>query len=1277
MVFDYFCMMKKNILFWFITSFLFLQKSYGTHLVGGEMSYRCLGNNQYEITLTIFRDDFYGQAPLDPQARITIFRNSDNSVVRTEDINLSGGRGTILPLDANPCITNRPTDVRIEKGVYVKTITLPANSSGYKVVYQRCCRNDAVANINNGLGSTYVMNIPNTNLCNSSPVFINQPPLFLCANSKLEFDMSATDADGDQLVYSIAAPLQGLDANSPRICSVADGCDIQQAPPPPYDSVWYIDNYTSQRPLGATSSLSINPVTGLLTAIPKTVGLFVVGIQVQEIRNGVVLNTSIRDFQFNVTNCSITSSVPIVITDNTPGSALQINDTTFSNCQGNTVRFNNGVNQNALSYFWDFGDPRVSNDTAIIKNPTYTYSDTGTYVVTLIINKGRPCSDTSRIKVIYYPGLNANFGFTPRCQNELIQLSDSSTSPYNDVSAWQWVLSPGDTTFVKNPTKIFTNSGTYPITLTATTSRGCIGKLTKSITVNPKPKAGFNANYLCYNNFASFTDASTISSGTITRYQWDFGDGFSDTLKNTTHLYNVFADSFPVRHIVSSSLGCYDTIIKKIKMDDTVKISYTTAPLSLCEKLPVTFTNTSSGGNPTAFQWIINNGSPVNASTATLTFPNAGVFPVKLIATNRCGNDTLNSTIRINSGPPVNLGNDVTVCNKSTRTLTASGVFDSLRWNTNETSASISSDGSRTPLIVTVYKDGCFNKDTVRVSKQIISPNFSNNFLCLNKPITFNNTSTVNAGTLVQYDWKFGDGNSSLNTAQPTHTYTSFGNYSIQLIATSDIGCKDTIVKNITMDSVLNVNFNTAELISCQRKAVDFINLTTGGVNNQQVWRIEGNNVTTRNATYTFLGTGSFPVKLVVTNRCYADSLTKSIQIRPRPNVFLGRDTILCKNQQTSFTVNPALYDSIRWVNGANTATQIANGSINPFKVKVFIDGCFAEDTVNVNAPVFNLNFTNDFICYTKTITFNNTSSVSFGTISGYNWNFGDGQTINGVKNPQHTYTQFGPKTVQLIVTGSAGACMDTIRKSLSMDDSIVFNINPVPDELCYGRSIQYNNLSTGGTNTIYTWSLNNTNNQTGNTANYTHTIVGANTIKLVATHRCGADSAKYPFTVLPLPRVNLGADSIIMCPGEMKKIGINQLADSIFWSTGARDLDSIDINGLQTPIIVEVYNNGCLAKDSILVSTNCDVFIPTAFSPNSDGYNDLFNMMKNSVKSYTLKVFNRWGELVFETNDLSNSWNGTYKGAPCPMDSYTYVASGIRFNEEPFYLKGTLTLLR
>lgn len=1249
------------------------------HIMGNEMSYRCLSGNNYEVNLTVYRNCISTNNNIDPDVTITIFNKANNAFIGTE----------ILPPDSDEEIPNPPStpcfdaptrnEVCVQVLKYKGVISLPNSTSGYLLVFQRCCRNPTITNIRNvgNTGSTLQLDIPPSTVanCNNTPKFDEDAPNFVCINKRELMDFSATDADGDRLVYSLVAPKQGLSSDCPLIPMQTGTCNQTRAFSPPYADVLYNNGFSYLNPFGAGSVVSIDSLTGIVSVVAGIVGKFTIAVAVKEYRNGVLLGQVVRDYQVNIIDCNLVSAIPIVVTDNSASSAIRINDTTFSNCQGAVVRFDNEINQTNVTYFWDFGDPTRTNDTAIIKNPTYTYADTGVYYVTLIVNKGRPCSDTTRIKVIYYPGLTANFTNGLICQNSLVQLRDSSVSVYNDINQWQWILSVGDTSYLQNPTKLFTNSGTYNVTLTTTTSKGCVGKITKPVVVNPNPIANFTANYLCYNHATAFADASTISNGSIVKYNWYFGDGASDTLKNTSHVYNMFTDSFAVKHVVTSAQGCKDSITKKIKMDDTVKISYTTSPSALCEKTPITFTNTSTGGNPTGFQWIINNGTPINGNTATQTFPNSGIFPVKLIATTRCGKDTLHSTITIKSNPIINLGNDVIVCNKGTKSLTATGSFDSIRWNTGQNTTAITLDGNKTPINITVYNDGCAGKDTINVRKQTITPNFNNTYLCLNKPIMFNNTSTVNIGTLVQYDWKYGDGNFDNNIQHPTHTYTTFGNYNVQLIATSDIGCKDTIVKNIAMDTVLNVDFKTAELVSCQRKAVDFINLTTGGFNNQNIWRIENNNFIIKDKSYTFLGTGTFPVKLVVSNRCYADSITKNIQIRPRPNVYIGRDTILCKNQTTSFTINPSPYDSIRWITGSTATTVITDGSINPFKIKVYFDGCMAEDTVIVRAPKFNLNFTNDFLCYNKPITFNNTSTVSIGSITNYNWNFGDGQTANNIKSPTHTYSVFGTKNIQLIATG-IGNCMDTLTKNIAMDDSISFVVNPIPSEVCYGANKQYQNLSTGGVNTTYNWTLNNSNSQTGNTATYTHTTVGVNSIKLTATHRCGEDSTRYYFNVLPLPKVNLGND-IIMCPGDVKVIGINQLNDSIFWSTGERDVDSISVDGFTSPIKVAVYYRGCLSKDSVAVSTNCDIFIPTAFSPNNDGVNDEFNMINKNIKSYTLKIFNRWGELIFETSDMNKSWNGTYKGEPCQVDNYIYVVSGIRFNNETFNLKGTLSLFR
>lgn len=1231
------------------------------------MTYECLGGNNYRFTMVLYKDCLDPASPdFDRPGYFQVFNADNNSLYNTETVDPSN-EGNVVPV-LSGCIENLPAFCT-KVATYTFTINLPNNNNGYIIAYERCCRNGGVINLDNSGSTGTAIFVKLTKqamqLCNKAPVFQMDPPNFVCINSTLDIDFSATDPDGDRLVYSLCAPYTAGDQNNPT-------------PPtsgpinyPPFDVVAYYPGYSFIQPLGAGSLISIDSLTGKISGIPKTQGLFTIAVCVKEYRGATLLSETIRDFQINVQNCAVKEAHPTP-PDDPKKASVKINDSTFVVCNGKSVQFTNPGSTN-VTYYWNFGDPTTLADTSLLGTPTYTYPDTGLYKVKLVIDRGKACTDSGYVYVKVYDPLQLKPTFTPVCTGTAMQFRDSSISAYNDVNSWKWKFTIVDSALTKNAAFAFAAAGNYNVSLFVGTTKGCLVQKDTVVTVYAKPNANFTSNNLCYRHNTAFTDASTVSSGTITRYYWNFGDGGTDTLKNTSHTYTTF-DSFPVQHIVTSNFGCRDTIMKKIKMDDTVRISYTTAPASLCEKAPITFSNTSTGGNASGYQWIINNGAPVaNQTNTTVTFNSAGTYPVKLISTNRCGNDTLNSSIKISTDPSVNLGPDVLVCHNAPRTITAAGSYDSLRWSTNQTTSSIQIDGKTSPIVVTVYNGGCFAKDTINAQQQVITPSFSNAYLCFNKPVLFNNTSTVNNGSIASYDWHYGDGNTDVNVTNPTHTYTAFNNYTVQLIATSTIGCKDTAQKTLSMDSVLKVDFTTAELISCEKKQVQFVDLTTGGVNNQDTWRINSTNSNTKNATYTFSGPGIYPVRLVVSNRCYTDSLTKNIQVRPRPVVNLGKDTILCKYQSVLFNVNKSAYDSIRWIDGTNAATDIADGSINPFKIKVYLDGCDAEDTVNVTPQQFTLGFSNTFICYNKSVTFNNTSSVTPGTISNYQWDLGDGATAT-VKNPSHTYSVFGPKNIRLIAQ-SANGCKDTLNRNISMDDSVRLQIDPLPSDVCIYSTVQYANLSSGGVNTAYTWTLNQANPKTDSIVSYTFTTSGQQVLQLLALSRCGRDSIYYTFNTKPLPPVSL-QDSIIMCPGELRTLEATGDFDSLYWSTGA-SVNPTEIDGTTSPVLFTAYKNGCKSTDSVLVIANCDVYIPDAFTPNSDGMNDLFNVMPVNILTYKLQIYDRWGKLLFETTDPSKSWDGTYKGQPCQQDTYSYYASGVKKDNKPFTIKGTLVLLR
>ena len=285
--------MKKII---FITTLLFLTvTSYATHIIGGEISYHCLGGNLFEFKIKIYRDCFNGVPPLDAPAYITIF-DASNQIIYNDSVSLL--TDSLLPIiSPSACLLASP-DNCVEEGTYVFQTILPASPGGYTVVYQRCCRSGSIMNLTTpgSQGSTYLIELNDSalSMCNSSPSFLNYPPVVICGGEPLVFDHSAIDPDGDSLVYELCQPFNG-----------ATGTNSQPvtADPPPYIGVSYLVPYTSSDPMDGNPPLNINPSTGLLTITPTALWQFVVGVCVKEYRNGNYLGKYFRDFQFNVLNC--------------------------------------------------------------------------------------------------------------------------------------------------------------------------------------------------------------------------------------------------------------------------------------------------------------------------------------------------------------------------------------------------------------------------------------------------------------------------------------------------------------------------------------------------------------------------------------------------------------------------------------------------------------------------------------------------------------------------------------------------------------------------------------------------------------------------------------------------------------------------------------------------------------------------------------------------------------------------------------------------------------
>lgn len=451
-------MFRSWIVFAWMLLLPFLAKA--THVIGGEITYRCLGNQQYEINLTVYRDCFNGQPWFDNPAWVSVFR-ADWTLADT--LMLPYVSNDTLPIIlSNPCLT-APPNICVHKSAYRDTVTLPFVPGGYTIVYQRCCRNQLIQNIWYPLdsGASFIAEIGEAALleCNSSAEFRSWPPIAICVHEPIDFDHGATDVDGDSLVYRLCTPLLGADTM------------ITQPKPPkpgPYAAInWVNPPYSDANMLGGPNPLTIDPHSGFLTGVPNTIGNFVVGICVDEYRDGALISSTRRDFQYNVAACGYPNAAffaPAII------------------CDGLTVSFDN-QSANASQFTWYFD---VLGDTTAVsqaKNPQYTYPDTGTYTVMLIATTNTICRDTFfRTITLKKSFISAEYDLTfPDCTDGILTIAvhNLTVDTAFGIASFAWVLDgpPGvPLQLSSDPQPVFYTSkpGYYTLGLTVSSNNGCV-----------------------------------------------------------------------------------------------------------------------------------------------------------------------------------------------------------------------------------------------------------------------------------------------------------------------------------------------------------------------------------------------------------------------------------------------------------------------------------------------------------------------------------------------------------------------------------------------------------------------------------------------------------------------------------------------------------------------------------------------------------------------------------------------------------------------------------
>jgi len=365
------------------------KQTYATHIVGGDLTYQYIGFNVYEVKLALFIDCYNGNSGAiasDLTCSFAVFEGNTGAniptlckaVQRDNPVRVSKTNYNCIKIAPNACV---------DAYEYKTLMTLPPRTGGYIISFQRCCRNSTLVNVLNPLstGGNFWTTVNDTSGFgyNSSPVFKNLPPNFLCTNSPFYFDHSATDADGDSLAYEFFQPYSGKPSNSKPDCGTFET--------PPFSKIVYESGYTFNNAIPSSPASSLNPKTGFLRITPTMQGQFVVGILVKEFRKGRLIGSTKRDYQFNVQNCVFETTSAFV--------------TPSVNCNREVYFTNNS--QNAKTYKWDFGDSSTIADTSSAKQGYFKYKKAGTYLVTLKAYNGN-CYDSISKLITVFDRINFN-----------------------------------------------------------------------------------------------------------------------------------------------------------------------------------------------------------------------------------------------------------------------------------------------------------------------------------------------------------------------------------------------------------------------------------------------------------------------------------------------------------------------------------------------------------------------------------------------------------------------------------------------------------------------------------------------------------------------------------------------------------------------------------------------------------------------------------------------------------------------------------------------------
>ncbi len=827
--------------------------------------------------------------------------------------------------------------------------------------------------------------------------------------------------------------------------------------------------------------------------------------------------------------------------------------TPLSGCTPLTVNFTDKSTPGSgtiSKIVWDFGDGVTGQST----NPTHTYNLAGDFTVGNIVTNSFGCTSgytqPTPIKVQSTPIPNFTANQTSSCLTPFT-VNFTSTAPAGVTYSWDFGdAGPGSTE--ANPSHTYTAEGSYTVTLTATTSEGCAGTVSKAnFIVIRRTVADFTFGSTCAGSAIQLTNTTTPAPTVAT---WFFPDGSSQTTLNASKVFAVAGD-YQVT-LVSGTPGCTQTAVKTVRVSAKPTVDFTANPQLGCGvPFNTQFAYTGAGG--TSFRWNFGDNSTGSTANPAHTYNNEGDYTVKLVASNAEGcSDSVTKasyirihrpTIQLNASPPEGCLPFNTTFNAN---IINGGAVTGYLWDFGDGTTSTATSPSHTYTVEGAYNvkliitlaGGCKDSSTIPVRAgniPVVEFDANPRETCASTAVQFTNL-TQPRGT--SWSWIFPEDNGVRSQENPTYSFNSEGKHDVTLIV-NNFGC----IRSLTKTDFVIIQPPIASFVrttNCTDKLlVQFSDRSDfGDVPGIQHWNWDfgdGQTSTEQHPAHRYATPGYYIVKLKVDNGSCEHNFWASVHvIDEKPTIKANVDTI-CAGGTVTFTrenVNTANIIRYSWNWGDNSTSQVSNASWNkryatPGKYNVQLtitdsNNCVTTSNIipiTVNGPTANFNFSGRN-CKGDEQSFNDASTANNGNaLAQWIFEYGDNSkpdtfTTKPV-NVTHAYVNAGNYNVKLTVKDVTG-CVATITKAVPII-GVKAVIGRSAQIVCLNSSMGFNSTQSQGGPLTYLWDFGDGTTSTQAHPPKTYTTPGEFTVSLTVTNAIGcADTQRVEkYILVPNPK--------------------------------------------------------------------------------------------------------------------------------------------------------------